>query len=143
MMPVLGWFLGNTVQAYIEAYDHWIAFGLLVFIGGRMLKEGFDKKKQTPAETGPRRDIRGFGTLLTLALATSIDALAVGISFNILGQGIWSSAALIGGITFAVCLTGFVFGRRIGYFLGKWAEWAGGLILIAIGLKILLEHLLG
>jgi putative Mn2+ efflux pump MntP len=151
IMPVIGWYLGQTVQVYIEAYDHWIAFGLLVFIGGKMLKEGFEGKDQNPgnntaeAAQGKTGDIRSLGNLLTLSLATSIDALAVGISFNILGLGrdIWSSAALIGGITLVVCLFGFSFGRRIGRFLGKWAERAGGLILIAIGIKILLGHLLG
>jgi putative Mn2+ efflux pump MntP len=131
---------------YIETYDHWIAFGLLVFIGGKMLIEGFEPPKQTrEADNTARRagDIRGFSALLTLSLATSIDALAVGVSFTILGQEIWSSAALIGGITFVVCLVGFGFGKRIGRFLGKWAERAGGLVLIAIGVKILLEHILG
>jgi putative Mn2+ efflux pump MntP len=147
IMPVFGWYLGNSVQAYIEAYDHWIAFGLLALIGGKMLKEGFEKKSRPSQEApeGQTGDIRRLGSLLTLALATSIDALAVGVSFNILGlgQGIWPSAALIGGITFGVCLFGFGFGKRVGRFLGNWAERAGGLILIAIGLKILLEHLLG
>ncbi|MDR2362978.1 MAG: manganese efflux pump MntP family protein, partial [Spirochaetaceae bacterium] len=125
------------------------AFRLLAFIGGKMLTEGFDPKKQIregdnpPGGTGQAGDIRGTGSLLTLSLATSIDALAVGISFNILGHGIWSSAALIGGITFLVCLVGFGFGRRIGRFLGKWAERVGGFVLIAIGSKILLEHLVG
>lgn len=149
IMPVLGWYLGKTVRVYIETYDHWIAFGLLAFIGGKMLKEGFAPPRKIregdnpPGGTGPAGDIRRIGPLLTLALATSIDALAVGISFNILGHGIWSSAALIGGITFLVCLIGFGFGRRIGRFLGKWAERAGGFVLITIGFKILLEHLVG
>jgi putative Mn2+ efflux pump MntP len=74
-------------------------------------------------------------------VATSIDAMAVGISFSILGQGIWGNAAIIGAITFFVCLAGFEFGRRIGLLLEKWAQIAGGIILIGIGLKILLEHL--
>lgn len=149
IMPVLGWYLGKTVRVYIETYDHWIAFGLLAFIGGKMLKEGFDPKNQfregdnPPGGTGQAGDIRGIGSLLTLSLATSIDALAVGISFNILGHGIWSSAALIGGITFLVCLIGFGFGKRIGRFLGKWAERVGGIVLISLGFKILLEHLVG
>ncbi|MDR2760116.1 MAG: manganese efflux pump MntP family protein [Spirochaetaceae bacterium] len=146
IMPLLGWYLGKTVQAYIEVYDHWIAFGLLAFIGGKMFVEGFNRKD--PARQGdepgkPAEDIRSLAPLLALSLATSIDALAVGISFTVLGQGIWFSAALIGGITFLVCLTGFGFGKRLGRLFGKWAERAGGLILIAIGLKILLDHLLG
>lgn len=146
VMPLAGWYLGKTVEAYIEAYDHWIAFGLLAFVGGKMFIEGFRRKDQTREGDeggGNTGDIRRLGPLLTLSLATSIDALAVGISFTILGQGIWSSAALIGGITFLVCLIGFGFGTRLGRFFGNWAERAGGLILIAIGFKILLEHFSG
>ncbi|MFP3091510.1 manganese efflux pump MntP family protein [Treponema sp. TIM-1] len=145
IMPLLGWYLGKTVQAYITAYDHWIAFGLLAFIGGKMFIAGVTQKDLSREGDDPQKpteDIRSVGPLLALSLATSIDALAVGISFNILGQGIWSSSAIIGGITFLVCLSGFVFGKGLGRFLGKWAERAGGLMLIAIGLKILLEHLL-
>ncbi|MDR0589417.1 MAG: manganese efflux pump MntP family protein [Spirochaetaceae bacterium] len=145
IMPLLGWYLGKTVQVYVEAYDHWIAFGLLAFIGGKMFIEGFTPKDPTPdGEPSPKNeDIRSLGPLAALSLATSIDALAVGVSFTVIGQGIWSSAALIGGITFLVCLTGFGFGKRLGPLFGKWAGRAGGLILIAMGLKILLEHLLG
>ena len=86
-------------------------------------------------------DIRRLSCLLTLSVATSIDALAVGLSFSILSPSIWLPAAAIGGITFVVCLAGFEFGRRIGALLEKWAGIAGGLILIGIGLKILLEHI--
>jgi putative Mn2+ efflux pump MntP len=144
IMPLLGWYLGKTVRAFVEDYDHWIAFGLLAFIGGRMFIEGFKRKNPDRKGDGPPgqpEDIRSLGPLLALSLATSIDALAAGISFNILGHGIWSSAALIGGITFLVCLAGFAFGARLGRCFGNWAERAGGLMLIAIGLKILLEHL--
>ncbi|MDR1902859.1 MAG: manganese efflux pump MntP family protein [Treponema sp.] len=146
IMPVAGWYLGQTFTAYIAAYDHWIAFGLLAFIGGKMLKEALEPKKTAPPEGGgpekTKTDIRSLGTLFTLALATSIDALAIGLSFSILSRDIWGPAALIGGITFAVCLTGFEFGRRIGLVFGKWAQSVGGLVLIGIGLKIVLEHLL-
>jgi putative Mn2+ efflux pump MntP len=150
-MPVAGWYLGKTFAARIQAVDHWIAFGLLAFIGGKMLFETFKGEKKPAAPDGHEidtpasqrgGDIRSLPTLFLLAVATSIDALAVGISFSLLGQGIWSSACLIAGITFAVCLTGFEFGRRIGTLLEKWAEIAGGLILIGIGIKILLEHLI-
>jgi putative Mn2+ efflux pump MntP len=88
-----------------------------------------------------RADIRSLGALFTLALATSIDALAIGISFSILSQGIWGSAALIGSITFLVCLTGFEFGKRIGMVFERGAQVVGGLILIGIGVKIVIEHL--
>ncbi|MDR1586639.1 MAG: manganese efflux pump MntP family protein [Treponema sp.] len=168
-MPVAGWLLGETVSSYITAYDHWIAFGLLVFIGGKMITEGIRAMSRNRAGkgTGPEQiaapeqaargqssgkgiksagDIRDPGTLLVLSLATSIDALAVGISLSILNQSIWISAALIGGITFLVCLLGFETGRRlrqgIGLVLEKWAQFAGGLVLIGLGCKILAEHLL-
>jgi putative Mn2+ efflux pump MntP len=146
VMPVTGWYLGQTFAAYIAAYDHWIAFGLLAFIGGKMLKEALElKKPEVPDGAGSEKagtDIRNLWTLFTLALATSIDALAIGLSFSILSRDIWGPAALIGGITFLVCLTGFEFGRRIGLVFGKWAQSVGGIVLIGIGLKILLEHLL-
>jgi putative Mn2+ efflux pump MntP len=149
LMPVIGWFLGKSLISYISAYDHWIAFGLLAFIGGKMLKEALGSKKAEPRRTakGERDpaeagDIRNLGTLLTLTVATSIDALAVGLSFSILGRGIWGPAALFGLITAPVCLTGFEFGRRIGDLFEKGAQIVGGFILIGIGARILLEHLL-
>jgi putative Mn2+ efflux pump MntP len=140
-MPVAGWYLGMTFSSYIQAFDHWVAFGLLVFIGGKMLFEAIKEKKETG---GPDqgKDIRFLPCLFLLAVATSIDALAVGLSFSLLGQNIWVPAILISVITFAVCLTGFEFGRRIGVLLKKRAEILGGLILIGIGIKILLEHCL-
>lgn len=162
-MPVTGWFLGETVSSYIKAYDHWVAFGLLAFIGGKMIAEGIRAMPRnrpgrgtSPEQTSDRQDsgkktksagdIRDLGTLLVLSLATSIDALAVGISLSILNKAIWMSAALIGGITFLVCLLGFETGRRLrqglGLVLEKWAQFAGGLVLIGLGLKILAEHLL-
>jgi putative Mn2+ efflux pump MntP len=163
-MPVVGWLLGETVSSYIEAYDHWIAFGLLAFIGGKMIAEGIRARSRNrpgqettdPEGTAAGRgsgkkaksagDIRDTGTLLVLSLATSIDALAVGISLSILDHALWLSAALIGGITFLVCLLGFEAGRRlrqgIGLVLEKWAPFAGGLVLVGLGFKILAEHLL-
>ena len=135
-MPVAGWYLGSVFAVYIQSFDHWIAFGLLVFVGGKMIWETF-------RPSGSADDIRGLFCLLTLSLATSMDALAVGLSFSILGRGIWLSAALIGGITFVVCLIGFEFGRRIGTLFEKWAGIIGGIILIGIGIKILIEHLAG
>ena len=135
LMPVTGWYLGTAFAAHIQTFDHWIAFGLLAFVGGKMIWETLKGSKDSAG------DIRSLSCLLTLSIATSIDALAVGLSFSILGQHIWLPAAAIGGITFAVCLTGFEFGRRIGSLLEKWAGLAGGLILIGIGVKILIEHL--
>jgi putative Mn2+ efflux pump MntP len=145
-MPLAGWYLGNTFAAYISAVDHWIAFGLLALIGGKELWEALSEKAGAePRETaGPeksRADIRDPLTLLNLSVATSIDALAAGISLSIMGHGVWFSAALIGGITFLVCLSGFEFGRRLGFLFKKGARIAGGLILFGIGVKILAEHL--
>jgi putative Mn2+ efflux pump MntP len=150
IMPVAGWFLGKTFISYIQAFDHWIAFALLAFIGGKMILEAWRQARRTAASTADTEkhappenpaDIRSFRILLTLAVATSIDALAVGLSFSILNRGIWEPAAIIGGITFAVCLTGFEFGRRIGLVFERGAQMLGGLILIGIGTKILVEHL--
>lgn len=142
LMPVGGWFLGKTFISLISAYDHWVVFGLLAFIGGKMVKEALDSKKKASPQASAG-DVRNLGTLLTLTVATSLDALAVGLSFSILNRRIWDSAAIIGGITFLVCLIGFEFGRRIGMLLERGAQIVGGLILIGIGAKILLEHLLG
>ncbi|MDR2028647.1 MAG: manganese efflux pump MntP family protein [Treponema sp.] len=155
IMPLAGWYLGRTFVSYIEAYDHWVAFILLALVGGRMIREGLKKgrsakhKGDDPAGETPEtereedngRDIRSLGALLTLSLATSIDALAIGLSFSILSQGIWGSAALIGTITFLVCLTGFEFGKRLGVLFERGAPLVGGLILIGIGTKIIIEHL--
>jgi putative Mn2+ efflux pump MntP len=148
VMPAAGWYLGYSFASYIKTYDHWIAFGLLAFIGGKMIFESLRRTgdRECPEETpagGKGGDIRSLPYLLTLSVATSIDALAVGLSFSMLGRGIWAPAAVIGGVTFVVCLLGFEFGRRIGRVLEKWAGLAGGLVLAGIGVKILLEHLLG
>lgn len=141
-MPVAGWYLGRAFSAYIQAFDHWIAFGLLVLIGGKMLSETLRGKEKETGCPDQGRDIRSLPCLFLLSVATSIDALAVGLSFNLLGRDIWTPAFLISAITFAVCLTGFEFGRRIGVLFEKRAGILGGLILIGIGIKILLEHLL-
>lgn len=154
IMPVSGWFLGGAFARYIGAFDHWIAFFLLAFTGGKMIfeahKDGGKTKRGGGENSGGGRfcgekntsDIRSPAALLALSLATSIDALAVGVSLSIMQSGIWGRAALIGIITFFVCLAGFAFGRRIGFLFEKWAETAGGIILVMIGVKTLAEHLL-
>jgi putative Mn2+ efflux pump MntP len=141
VMPLAGWYLGSAFAGYINAVDHWIAFGLLALIGGKELWGALSEKAAATPEKS-RADIRSLPTLLNLSVATSIDALAVGISLSIMGQNIWFGAAIIGGITFVVCLSGFEFGRRLGGIFKKSARIAGGVILIGIGIKILLEHLL-
>lgn len=142
LMPLAGWYLGSAFAAYTRTFDHWIAFALLGFIGGKMIVEALRRPGETRPDQSPERaDIRGLKTLLILSVATSIDALAVGVSLSIMGHDIWGSAAIIGGVTFLVCLCGFEFGRRIGLVMEKWAQIAGGLMLIGIGVKILVEHL--
>jgi putative Mn2+ efflux pump MntP len=147
IMPVAGWYLGKSIFSPIEEYDHWIAFILLALIGGKMIKESFDLKLSPPDAAGHAgktpADIRSLGTLFLLTIATSIDALAVGISYSVLDRGIWAAAGLIGGITFAVCMAGFELGKRIGLLFEKAAQITGGLILIGIGVKILVEHIAG
>ena len=158
-MPVIGYFFALRARTYIEKYDHWIAFGLLVFVGGKMLWEAWhskDKKEllaDAPAcpvtETAPSGDRKGlmaadFMTtrrLLVLAVATSIDALAVGVSLSVLQTDIWLPAVGIGSVAFAFSFAGGILGCRIGPALGKIAEVGGGVILIGIGVKILLDHL--
>jgi putative Mn2+ efflux pump MntP len=155
LMPVAGWFLGATVVSYIEAFDHWMAFILLAGIGAKMIFDGLKAaahspapdiprpgKSETAAKAGETNPLAGIKTLLLLAVATSIDALAVGLSLNILGQKIFSAAALIGLITFTVCLAGFLIGKRAGHVFGKGLRIAGGLVLIGIGVKIVAEHLI-
>jgi putative Mn2+ efflux pump MntP len=141
IMPVIGWFLGNTFVSYIEAFDHWIACVLLVFIGGKMFAGAWPRKnKERTAEEGV--DIRNLGNLFILAVAISIDALAVGLSFSMVNRGVYIPALIIGCITFGVCFLGFEFGKRIGVFFKAGSQIVGGIILIGIGVKILLEHTL-
>jgi putative Mn2+ efflux pump MntP len=141
IMPVIGWFLGNVFVSYIEAFDHWIASALLAFIGGKMLVAALPRKnKERAVEKGV--DIRSLGNLLVLAVATSIDALAAGLSFSMVNQGIYVPALIIGCVTFGMCFLGFHFGKKIGLVFGTGSQIAGGIILIGIGVKILLEHTL-
>ncbi len=137
LMPFLGWLLGLGFQQYIESVDHWIAFILLAFIGGQMIWE--TRKDETGEEDGDRLRI---GQLFLLAVATSIDALAVGVTFALLpGTNIWHSILLIGITTFLISFAGVAIGRRFGNRYEKRAQIFGGIILIVLGIKILLEHL--
>lgn len=137
LMPLLGWLAGFGFRALISGIDHWIAFGLLALIGGKMIFESFKKdcpqNKVNPLDTV---------VLLGLAVATSIDALAAGISFALLKINILYTVSLIGVITFGVSMVGVFLGKQLCGFWGKKIEIAGGMILIGIGLKILIEHLL-
>lgn len=140
LMPLAGWALGSGFQSYIEPVDHWIAFALLAFIGGKMLYDAFHEEDgdEPVAGEAARLDLK---EILMLAIATSIDALAVGVSFAFLQVDIVPAISLIGVITFALSLVGVAAGHQFGARFEKPATIVGGLVLILIGLKILLEHL--
>jgi len=133
-MPVLGWLGGSVASSYTAAFAHWIASGLLVFIGARMFKESFRPKKQR-RNLDPTRGL----SLVGLSVATSIDALAVGISLGLIGVPVWIPAAVIGGVTIGMTWIGIRLGRGIGSILGPWAERAGGIALVLLGLRILVS----
>lgn len=136
LMPLIGYLVGSSFASYIESFDHWIAFGLLGFIGAHMLVESFSKEEEESDAS------LALGVMLTMAVATSIDALAVGVSFAALGNvNIWLAVGLIGVITFALSAVGVKIGNVFGAKYKSLAEGAGGAVLILIGLKILLEHL--
>ena len=137
-MPLLGWLLGRQFERYITAIDHWVAFILLVFIGGKMLWDAFHEEDDIWADFDDRLDIR---ELTLLAVATSIDALAVGITFAFLQVAILPSVTLIGVTTFMLSLIGVALGNRFGTRFESKAEIAGGLVLIFIGARILFEPL--
>ncbi len=138
LMPVIGWLLGTQFESYIVSFDHWIAFALLAFIGGKMIYEAVSDDEDEACSVDKKLDLK---ELMLLAVATSIDALAVGITFAFLKVSILPAAGLIGVVTFTLSLAGVVIGNRFGNRYKKKAEICGGVILILIGLKILLEHL--
>lgn len=137
LMPVIGWGVGLTLADIISAFDHWIAFGLLAFIGAKMIYEGTKKGDHDK----DAKELK-LHSLLVLAVATSIDALMVGLSFAFLQTSIVLPIAAIGVITFGLSLVGFYFGSGLGKVFGHRIEIVGGVVLILIGLKILIEHLL-
>ena len=134
LMPLLGWLLGSQFESVIKSIDHWIAFGLLGLIGANMVREAFGKAEEVNASFSPK-------AMLPLAVATSIDALAVGVTFAFLDVNIWLAVALIGGVTFAISAAGVKVGNVFGARFQSRAELAGGIILILLGVKILIEHL--
>ena len=138
LMPLIGFFLGSLFAGAIEAFDHWVAFGLLALIGANMLKEAFSKCDCCEDHDA---DL-SFKAMFVMAVATSIDALAVGISLAMAGNvNIWIAVALIGVVTFAMCALGVKIGNIFGSRFEKKAQIAGGVILVLLGTKILLEHL--
>jgi len=138
MMPVIGWSAGLTVRSLIERYDHWVAFGLLAFVGGNMLRESFSREKESRQKNDPTRGT----TLVVLSVATSIDALAVGLGLSMLRISIWFPAAVIGVVAALFTAAGLHLGKRVGAasHLGSYAGALGGLVLLAIGLNILYRH---
>jgi len=132
LMPIIGWLAGGQLAAYFGPYNRLIAFGLLAYVGGRMLWEARSEKK-ADNERDPTRGL----TLVTLSIATSLDALAVGMSMAFLRVSVWIPAVVIGLITAALSAIGITFGGRIGPRWEHWAEAGGGIVLIAMGLKVL------
>jgi manganese efflux pump family protein len=139
MMPVIGWFGGVRVAVLIANFDHWVAFGLLAFIGGRMLAAGVSRETE---ETGAGPDPSRGRTLVMLSVATSIDALAIGLSLAMLEINIWQPSLVIGVVTGSLSLVGLLVGGRLGLAYGKRAQVLGGLVLIGIGLRVLVTHLM-
>lgn len=141
LMPVLGWLAGRTVDQYIRNFDHWIAAGLLGVVGGKML---FEAARGPAGETqadacDPTRGMM----LLTLSVATSLDALAVGLSMAFLRVSVWGPAVVIGVVAGVLTMTGMGFGSRLGARFERWAGALGGAVLVGIGARILVSHLMG
>jgi manganese efflux pump family protein len=132
-MPLIGWAAGRAASGFIGAYDHWVAFAVLSAIGITMLRASLKPRSPAP--------VRSFGILIAAAFATSIDALAVGVTMALLGAGIVATALAIGGVAFLVTVSGLMLGRALGEKAGRAAEALGGLTLIAVGANILAQHL--
>ncbi len=140
LMPVIGYFLGIQFTGLISAWDHWIAFGLLALIGINMIREAFEKDDMKADR--PQKNDLAFRSMLMAAIATSIDALAVGVSFAAMNDAnIWISAGTIGVVTLAFSVVGVKAGHLVGKGLASKAQIIGGIILIGIGIKILVEHM--
>ncbi|MBE6570945.1 MAG: manganese efflux pump [Ruminococcaceae bacterium] len=142
-MPFVGYLLGTSFESYIKNFDHWIAFVLLAFIGGKMIFDTIRDDDDGCGDSCGLSDKLNYKELVVMAIATSIDALAVGIAMACLSDGmnIGAAVAIIGAITLVICFAGVIIGNKFGSKFEKNASYAGGVILILIGLKILLEHL--
>lgn len=138
LMPLIGWLLGTRIGPVVEAWDHWIAFVLLGFIGGKMLWEA---RGESAVDEETKGDAFGLRSMVLLAIATSIDALAAGITLPMLDAPLLLSVATIGIVTALLSAAGLFAGRRFGAMLGKRLDFVGGVVLIGLGLKILVEHL--
>ncbi|MCE5192860.1 MAG: manganese efflux pump MntP family protein [Candidatus Cryosericum sp.] len=138
LMPILGWLGGLALREVIAGFGHWVAFGVLLVVGGKMIIEALRGGGRSEDSISERHSTR---EMLILAIATSIDALVVGFSLSVLHVSIWAAAVLIGVVTFLVCVVGTLFGCGIGKLVKGWAGIAGGIVLIGIGIKLLMEGL--
>jgi len=139
LMPVIGWLAGKTIEQYIQSFDHWVAFILLVFVGGRMIWSG----SHPGQENKQNNDLSRGWTMVLLSIAVSIDALAVGLSLGLIGISIWYPAIVIGIVTALLSLAGLYIGDGLGRKFGTVMEIIGGLVLIGIGVRIVVTHLVG
>jgi putative Mn2+ efflux pump MntP len=138
LLPILGWLFGNTIEPLVRNFDHWVAFGLLAFVGVRMIRSGLSKDEDEIVKDPSR----GW-TMVMLSIAVSIDALAIGLSLGVIGVTIWTPAIVIGLVTGALSLIGLRVGNGVGKRFGKPVEVLGGLVLIGIGIRIVMSHLMG
>jgi putative Mn2+ efflux pump MntP len=137
LMPAIGYFAGVYFARNIEKLDHWIAFALLGFIGGKMIKDSFSEERD---EVTPDKKRPGFGRMLVLAVATSIDALAVGVTFAFFQVDIYTAICITGAVTFFIAMCGVIIGSVFGARFRSKAELLGGAVLVTIGIKIVIEH---
>ncbi|MBN1409509.1 MAG: manganese efflux pump [Spirochaetales bacterium] len=142
VMPVLGWLCGVSLLGLIQKIDHWIAFVLLAGIGTKMIVESIKNRKASKARECETKNCTHFPTLILMSIATSVDALAIGLTFGVLDVPFLVPVIIIGIVTFAVCLAGIYLGNKVGHLFENKLEIIGGIILILIGIKILIEHLL-
>lgn len=138
LMPIIGWLFGNTIEPFVKDFDHWVAFGLMAFVGIRMLRSGLSK-----GEEEIQKDPSRGWTMIMLSIAVSIDALAIGLSLAFLRVTIWTPALIIGLVTGALSLIGLRVGYGFGKRFGKPVEMLGGLVLLGIGVRIVVSHLVG
>jgi len=136
MMPIIGWTVGETIVRFIANWDHWVAFGLLAYVGGKMVKESFEEGESHNSADPTRK-----WTLVMLAIATSIDALAVGLSLAMVQVQILYPSIVFGIVAAAMTVIGLALGKRLGVKFGKRMELVGGLVLIGIGLRVLISHI--
>lgn len=137
IMPIIGWSIGSRIEHLIKAFDHWVAFGLLFYIGAKMIYESITKGENEKQLSDPTRK----WSLVILSIATSIDALAAGLSIALLGIDIWFISLVIGLVACVMTAIGMTFGRKLGSRFGKRMEFLGGLVLIGIGAKIIIDHI--